>query len=281
MVGGKMEKPENGKLLHPSVLQIRYLLELEKIGNTRGSVSTIANTCGVSHGPVSRFFKECMENGYLTDDYRFTTAGNRALKIYKKIFQEVEEYLRNMEIPKADIPARFQQLVENVDYELLLMMTKNARQEKNSQKSDQTSEQPYFLEGVLEKGIFQAGIAIHQINTQTGTGLSMAYRGFEHLAYIRNNTRGQWLELTIKEMHARSRIDGTEMSGHLSSLKYEKHGKLFEARIKDGKLRIPLDACRFTRSTRGNVKGMIPITVTCSVGEAHMPESTALLSFWL
>ena len=31
----------------------------------------------------------------------------------------------------------------------------------------------------------------------------------------------------------------------------------------------------------GNVKGMVSITVTCSVGKAHMPESTALLMFWL
>lgn len=139
----------------------------------------------------------------------------------------------------------------------------------------------YFIEKILEKGKFQVGIAIHQISRNSETRLSMAHQGFEHLACIRNNTRGSWLELTICEIHGRSRIDGTEMSGHLSSLKYEKQGQLYESVIKNGKLRIPLSACHFFRGRMGNVKGTIHITVACNVGNAHMPESTAVLTFWM
>ena len=43
-------------LLHPSLLQINYLMTLEKIEKKRGCVGTVADICGVSHGPVSRFF---------------------------------------------------------------------------------------------------------------------------------------------------------------------------------------------------------------------------------
>ena len=39
------------------MLQIRYLSQLAKTGKKRGSVALIADTCGVSHGPVSRFLK--------------------------------------------------------------------------------------------------------------------------------------------------------------------------------------------------------------------------------
>lgn len=78
------------------------------------------------------------------------------------------------------------------------------------------------------------------------TRISMAHQGFEHLALIRNNTRGSWLELTIREVNGRSRIDGTRMWGHISSLKYEKQGQLYEAVIKDGHLKIPLSACHFS-----------------------------------
>ena len=53
-------------LLHPSLLQINYLMTLEKIEKKRGCVGTVADICGVSHGPVSRFFKECVNYGYLT-----------------------------------------------------------------------------------------------------------------------------------------------------------------------------------------------------------------------
>ena len=51
------------------MLQIRYLSQLAKTGKKRGSVALIADTCGVSHGPVSRFFKECIGAGYLNEGF--------------------------------------------------------------------------------------------------------------------------------------------------------------------------------------------------------------------
>ena len=75
-----MNKQDSVDLLHPSMLQIQYLMELEKVGKKRGSVTMIADICGVSHGPVSRFFKECMERGYLTEKYEFTAEGTHALQ---------------------------------------------------------------------------------------------------------------------------------------------------------------------------------------------------------
>ena len=288
-----MNKQDSKNLLHPSMLQIQYLLELEKVGKKRGSVAMIADTCGVSHGPVSRFFKECIEKGYLTEKYEFTAEGTHALLTYKKLLRDVKLYLKTMNIPEKEITDKMKQLIENVDYDLLRTMIRNARQtaehaakQDKSQKDAQDSQysrdsNAYFIEKILEKGKFQVGIAIHQISRNSETRLSMAHRGFEHLASIRNNTRGSWLELTIREIHGRSRIDGTEMSGHLSSLKYEKQGQLYEAVIKDGHLKIPLSACHFFRGRLGNVKGTVHITVACNVGNAHMPESTAVLTFWM
>ena len=288
-----MNKQDSKNLLHPSMLQIQYLLELEKVGKKRGSVAMIADTCGVSHGPVSRFFKECIEKGYLTEKYEFTAEGTHALLTYKKLLRDVKLYLKTMNIPEKEIPDKMKQLIENVDYDLLRTMIRNARQtaehaakQDKSPKDDQDSQysrdsNAYFIEKILEKGKFQVGIAIHQISRNSETRLSMAHQGFEHLASIRNNTRGSWLELTIREIHGRSRIDGTEMSGHLSSLKYEKQGQLYEAVIKDGHLKIPLSACHFFRGRLGNIKGTVHITVACNVGNAHMPESTAVLTFWM
>ena len=287
-----MNNQDNRNLLHPSMLQIQYLLELEKVGKKRGSVAMIADTCGVSHGPVSRFFKECIGKGYLTEKYEFTTEGTHALLIYKKLLRDVRVYLKAMNIPEKEVSEKMKQLIENVDYDLLRIMVRNARQitehtteEKKEQEQKKLQEgkdsNAYFIEKILEKGKFQVGIAIHQISRNSETRLSMAHQGFEHLGYIRNNTRGSWLELTIREIHGKSRIDGTEMSGHLSSLKYEKQGQLYEAVIKNGKLRIPLSACHFFRGRMGNVKGTVHITVACNVGNAHMPESTAVLTFWM
>ena len=288
-----MNKQDSVKLLHPSMLQIQYLMELEKVGKKRGSVTMIADICGVSHGPVSRFFKECMERGYLTEKYEFTAEGTHALLIYKKLLRDVKLYLKAMNIPEKEIPEKMRQLIENVDYDLLRNMIRNGRQtaehiEKQDKSQEyardsQHSREPntYFIEKILEKGKFQVGIAVHQMSRNSETRISMAHQGFEHLALIRNNTRGSWLELKIREVHGLSRIDGTRMWGHISSLKYEKQGQLYEAVIKDGHLRIPLSACHFFRGRMGNVKGTVHITVACNIGNAHMPESTAVLTFWM
>lgn len=76
-------------------------------------------------------------------------------------------------------------------------------------------------------------------------------------------------------------MNGEAMTGHLESLKFEQDGMLHQAEIKNGVLRIPLDACRFRKRQGGEMSGSIPITVSCSVGRVHMPESTAVLMFWL
>ena len=288
-----MNKQDSVDLLHPSMLQIQYLMELEKVGKKRGSVTMIADICGVSHGPVSRFFKECMERGYLTEKYEFTAEGTHALLIYKKLLRDVKLYLKAMNIPEKEIPEKMRQLIENVDYDLLRNMIRNGRQtaehaveQDKSQEETQDSHysresNAYFIEKILEKGKFQVGIAVHQMSRNSETRISMAHQGFGHLALIRNNTRGSWLELTIREVNGRSRIDGTRMWGHISSLKYEKQGQLYEAVIKDGHLKIPLSACHFFRGRMGNVKGTVHITVACNIGNAHMPESTAVLTFWM
>ncbi len=107
------------------------------------------------------------------------------------------------------------------------------------------------------------------------------YRDFEAVAMLKSNNRGCYLELSIREMNAHSRMNGQDMSGHLSLLRYVENGNFFEAPIRKGKVTLPLDACHFQKNSRGRVKGSIPITVACSVGEAHMPERTAQLVFWV
>lgn len=268
-------------LLHPSLLQINYLMTLEKIEKKRGCVGNVADICGVSHGPVSRFFKECVNYGYLTEQYTFTEAGTRALRMYERILQVTQSYLTRLGVSEESRQESLRQLIENVDYELLLSITRSDTQVKKDTTISQESSTPNFLEKVLERGNYEVGIALHQVNRTGGPRLSMAHQGFEHIAVIRNNNRGSWLELTICPVHGISRIDGKDMTGWLSSLKYENHGQLCEVDLRANKVRIPLSACRFTRSSHGNIKGMIMITVTCTAGKAHMPESTALLTFWM
>ena len=85
----------------------------------------------------------------------------------------------------------------------------------------------------------------------------------------------------MKEMAAHSRVSGEMMAGKLKTLKYEHNEVLEEARIENNIVKIPMEACRIHRWTGIGTMGIVPVTVTCSVGPMHMPESTALLYFWV
>ena len=87
--------------------------------------------------------------------------------------------------------------------------------------------------------------------------------------------------LRIREVTAKSRLDGRERMGYLDTLRYEEDSKLVTARSEDNRIFIPLSACVIHHYQEGSIVAKIPITVTSSVGRQHMPESTALLLFWL
>lgn len=266
----------------PTMMQIQYLVELEKLGNKRGNVAIIAEICGVTHSSVSKYLKSSYENGYLTKDYRFTPAGKVWLDRYKKMIEDLQIYFRNIGMAEREIPEQVKRMIENMDFHVLAHMVNNDQKMRKDHLADKKKVlSQNMLEEVLQYGNHFVEFTLYRLDYREGTGLSMANRGFERPAVLKHNKRGSWLQLTIKEMKAQSRIDGKPMEGCLQSLKYEKDGLLHLAEIKDNTLRIPLEACRFNKKQGGEVSGIIPITVTCSVGRAHMPESTAVLVFWI
>lgn len=266
----------------PTMQQLQYLIELEKLGNRRGNIAMIAEICGVHHGSVSRYLKICCENGLLEKDYTFTANGKLWLDGYKKVIGDLEIYLRNIGMAESEIPGHVKRMIENLDYHVLVTMLRcdrEMRRDHSANKKESTSKK--FLSEVLEYGTHPVEFMLFRVGHPEGTQVSMANRGFKRPAYLKHNKRGSWLYLNIQEMIAQSRMSGETMTGHLNSLKFEQEGVLHQTEIKNGQLRIPLDACRFRKHQGGEMSGSISITVSCSVGRAHMPESTAILMFWL
>ena len=111
----------------------------------------------------------------------------------------------------------------------------------------------------------------------------MAMHGFEEEAWIVQRSTGRYLELTLKDMAANSRINGTAMSGYLNSLKYEENDQLVAAEISGNKLYIPMNAFKMHRWPGGEQIASISITVTGSVGRMHMtePESRSAKNLWV
>ena len=268
--------------LTPSRLQIQYLLELKDVGTKRGNVTVIAERCGVNHSSVSKFFKTCVKAGYLEEDFSFTEAGIAWMQGYETILTEVKQYLKEIGIADRQIDTAAWQLIENTDFYVLKKMVHH--EEKNQQTKSSDGSNHFgrnLLEGVLKFGNYPVDFMLYRVGSGSGISVSMSNRGFKHPALLKHNRRGSWLQLEIQEMQAQSRIDGMMMEGYLQSLKYEKDGYLHEVEIRDNTLRLPLNAFRFDHTQGGEINARIPVTVSCSVGREHMPESTALLVFWM
>ena len=278
-----MNEKENSQNSRPTFLQIQYLIELEKSGNTRGCMIKIANNCGVSHVAVSKFFKQCRDNGDLTKNNRFTEKGLKNLKMYKRLLQDVEEYLVRIGSKKHEIPDLTRQLMDNVDYNLLLRIVRNdqiIRRNKDTLNIKDRGERAY--ESILRRGTYQVGIALYRVGEHNQIlGYSMANQAFERPGLLTINKRGIWLELTPRIIEAQSRVDGKVKQGKLESLKYYMDGKLTVARWKEGRVKIPLEACNVQKNSRGNIKASVSVLVTCTIGQQDMPESSAYLIFWM
>lgn len=123
---------------------------------------------------------------------------------------------------------------------------------------------------------------LYRMNKKPGQSRdSMAMRGFEETAEIVQDKGESYLELKVKDMSAHSRVRGETMVGKLKTLKYEHDEVLETDDIVNNIVRIPMEACKIHKWTGVGTMGVVPVTVTCSVGLVHMPESTALLYFWV
>lgn len=267
----------------PTLIQLRALIELEGLGGKWGDVSLIADRCGVSQVTVSRYFKKCITNGYLQKDFQFTEAGKVWLTEYKTLLVKLTRYLREIGIPENELEDNVAAMIENLALYTLKKMTDDngetlVQKTIKAKKSVRfSSEEAEATENCL---VYYKILSMRSKGTHKNN-FSMANNGFEQDAYLRHQKeQDMWyLEMTIKDMSAPSRINGEKMIGRLETLKFYKEEVLTRADIVDGKVKIPLQYCNFRWGTGLERIGFLTVTLTCSVGGQHMPESTALLFF--
>lgn len=274
----KNEKQQDSERL--TVLQVQCLAELERMGieKRQGLIQEIADKCGTARPNVSRFFKSCVEKGYLTKEFAFTEKGRRIYEWNRRFVEEVKEYLIGTGI-REGLDDFVKALVDHVDYAALknTISTRPTITEGSRMQAQQNVIAD--INSILHPGRHKVKIGIFQINSSRRPRKSMADRGFEPYGELVCTGEERYLELTVKEMHARSRVNSEEMFGHLASLKYLLDETMHTAGIENGKVRIPLEACTYENFDHGIIWGNVMITVACSVGEVHMPESTARLLF--
>lgn len=275
-----MEHGENFKREGlPALQQVYYLMELERLGRNgkkRGSVTRIAKTCGVHRSSVNRYFKKCLEEGYLTEGLDLTEKGKKWLGEYRQLIRRLRVYFQEMGMDEAETEGNVRVMIEHMEPKTILCMI----QKQTEQGSLREQEAKQMVGGMIHYGTYPVDFALYRQDGKKQGERSVADRGFQKPALLRHNRRGSYLQLEICETQGKSRVSGITMRGHLESLKYRDRGILCQADIRAGRLKIPLRVFAFRKKQDGTLKGILPVTVSASVGRTHMPESTALLIFW-
>lgn len=273
-----------GRLNRPTMLQVKYMEELSKLTadlRKRGGISAVAEICGVNHSVVSRFFKSCIEAGYINEKNKITDEGMEWLNYYCKIRDELEIYFRDIGVPEAEIADSIADMEENMEpYTIRLMLQCFKKSKRKNFYEESKKLNP--LASVIEKGQYAVSFRLLKYNRNKGViqGLSMSDKAFEKPALLKVNNRGVFLVLTFKEIYAQSGTTGNLMKGHMTGLKYEFEGKIVKAPVRERKVRIPVEACMYKIYSGGGIRAALPVTFSVNVGNMHMPESTALLVFW-
>ena len=278
-----MEKGEHLKRQNrPTMLQLKYLQGLSRVEKKRGAQGSIAEYYNVNRSTVNRFFKNCIERGILTEALEFTVEGQEWLDRYVRLYENLQKYLEEIGARPEEIEETIDVMVEDIDIHMLELMI-NAHAEKKSVYKRKENELDQEIQNNLQKCERHPVVfRLYRMNKKPGQSRdSMAMRGFEETAEIVQDTGESYLELKVKDMSAHSRVSGETMVGKLKTLKYEHDEVLETADIVNNVVRIPMEACKIHKWTGVGTMGVVPVTVTCSVGLVHMPESTALLYFWV
>lgn len=278
-----MEKGEHLKRQNrPIMLQLKYLQGLSRVEKKRGAQGSIAEYYNVNRSTVNRFFKNCIERGILTEALEFTVEGQEWLDRYVRLYENLQKYLEEIGARPEEIEETIDVMVEDIDIHMLELMI-NAHAEKKSVYKRKENELDQEIQNNLQKCERHPVVfRLYRMNKKPGQSRdSMAMRGFEETAEIVQDKGESYLELKVKDMSAHSRVSGETMVGKLKTLKYEHDEVLETVDIVNNIVRIPMEACKIHKWTGVGTMGVVPVTVTCSVGLVHMPESTALLYFWV
>ncbi|CBK81498.1 hypothetical protein DW747_09825 [Coprococcus catus] len=278
-----MEKGEHLKRQNrPTMLQLKYLQGLSRVEKKRGAQGSIAEYYNVNRSTVNRFFKNCIERGILTEALEFTVEGQEWLDRYVRLYENLQKYLEEIGARPEEIEETIDVMVEDIDIHMLELMI-NAHAEKKSVYKRKENELDQEIQNNLQKCERHPVVfRLYRMNKKPGQSRdSMAMRGFEETAEIVQDKGESYLELKVKDMSAHSRVSGETMVGKLKTLKYEHDEVLETVDIVNNIVRIPMEACKIHKWTGVGTMGVVPVTVTCSVGLVHMPESTALLYFWV
>lgn len=269
------------------MFQLQCLKELKQQEEQLGTYNEaeIARRLSVNRSTVSRCLRRSVENGILSDrDYGFTKKGNEILSYYVEIEQDLFAYFRKIGVEESACYQAVAGMLDAVDGKTIQIICQKEKMHMQYENIGDkgvarvTDEREWEIGDCLEYGDYDVDFSIYR-QGKDEKKLSMADMGFEKPAVLHYAKEKSFLKLKIREVSAYSGANSRLLlHGHVQTVKcrYKDDG-LKELPVVKGSVQIPMSEICFECQQEGEIRGRVQLTMTCSVGVVHMPESIATL----
>ena len=215
-----------------------------------------------------------------------TVPGIQLAEEYRRKFYVFRRYMQYLDVPLS-------QIRENALQGLAAgfsdaFMDRLSEQESRMEIKEHFAGRQRFHGGeicdLLEDGSYHFPFIIYREQMKNHGNISMANQGFEHPCELMVKDHQGLVYLTIKTVSAQSISSGKQMEGRIQKLQYLHDGKFRDGGMDGRYIYFPATALQFISMGKGRdtlLHGSVCLRMQCSVGEMHMPESTAVFTVFI
>ena len=136
----------------------------------------------------------------------------------------------------------------------------------------------------LKDGSYYFPFIIYREQIKNHNNLSMANKGFENPCELIVKDHEGLVYLAVKTVSAESMSSGKKMEGRVNKMQYLYDGEFWDGGIDGRYVYFPVTALNFIAMGKGRdtlLHGSVCLKMQCSVGDMHMPESTAIFTMFI
>lgn len=215
-----------------------------------------------------------------------TTAGKRTAQQLLHQRKILEQYMQYQDIPPAQIKENaLRALSAGFSDEFMERLTE---QEGRMRLKEIFAGHRDFHGGdicnYLKDGSYYFPFIIYREQIKNHNNLSMANRGFENPCELIVKDHEGLVYLAVRTVSAESMSSGKKMEGRVNKMQYLYDGEFRDGGIDGRYVYFPVTALNFIAMGKGRdtlLHGSVCLKMQCSVGDMHMPESSAIFTMFI
>ena len=271
----------------PELLKLRVLLSFLREDESMQKVTKLAGMLGEGKKKISRILQSLEREGLVdrsdTRAPRLTQQGRRTAEYYEERESVILNHLlyEGQDLDSAEYDACVMALYYS-DQGMGIVRQSEQRYRAKYELRRKASFGGDTLCRHMKDGDYNLPFLIYKENGSNGSNLSMANEGFAHPCTLHIEDGVGEVRLTPVPISARSKLTGREMIGQVRNLQYFDGAKYVNASETEAWMSIPAKAfivLNMGINTGQILHGSVGLKMQCSVGTAHMPESTAFFTF--